>query len=764
MKKLYSLLVVASVTASTALAQTNTLQTKIAPSGPEATTANVTLSRADDVIYTDWATAPGNWEYVSNYTNKRYPTKVQKRVGQSAAGEIISTEFKIQNTLYGEALLTFNSSTSMVSLKNLNNGYTEILNPDGTGTGEYVYSSTSGPNLQPGSYLQYPASENIRLALRRINAKEEMLGAILYDYLYNTDATPCQVDVELPFLVENPITLTGKVGKGATDLYYILAIKSRNEDEAGKLSPDIAEQYGFPVNYSTFPSILNDYIATGKMNSAVKIGKITPDASGNFTIAVPENWEGQRAFAVIALKDGAVCDQKYQRIEMRRNIGWKPYKELGISFDMTPIINMQEVANLWDLPSSIATQKMVAIEINEEAKLLRIPNPYNGTPSQRNYIYVDYSQGLDKCYISASYSPYTQGYKYHDRDFAEKSAKLPLSLGSVASTNVFSGISLDFLSKNSDAYFFNLNSFPEVKLFIQTESQQFMSPGIYAAAFGALKISTPTGVNFQIDTDYSVQIKLGNEIERLEFAFINQENPATTSQTYTITNTGAESYDFDLISKIIAKEIPATANAVKYTAYYKAGGAQEPVVVPVAVDLNVDFAKVDFASEIDFNTSGRRPCRLSAKDGNPCVSILNFNKSFYYNNESDNTLQILFTDGTPTIEKAFFGNLSFSNSGLCEVYIEAENTLRNANTITTDFLWNAYSNTNEFLFTYQTSACTIVLPASYDLDSGINAVVTEQDASVAAEYFNLQGQRVKHPVAGTMYIERKGTTVRKILF
>lgn len=49
-----------------------------------------------------------------------------------------------------------------------------------------------------------------------------------------------------------------------------------------------------------------------------------------------------------------------------------------------------------------------------------------------------------------------------------------------------------------------------------------------------------------------------------------------------------------------------------------------------------------------------------------------------------------------------------------------------------------------------------------DVNTGINSIVTEEDANAPVEYFNLQGVRVANPESG-LYIRRQGNKVTKVL-
>ena len=65
---------------------------------------------------------------------------------------------------------------------------------------------------------------------------------------------------------------------------------------------------------------------------------------------------------------------------------------------------------------------------------------------------------------------------------------------------------------------------------------------------------------------------------------------------------------------------------------------------------------------------------------------------------------------------------------------------------------------------YATDAgTTITLPEGFEF-AGVESIVTDEDADVKAELYNLQGIRIVNPQEGQLYILRKGNTSHKVIF
>ena len=62
-----------------------------------------------------------------------------------------------------------------------------------------------------------------------------------------------------------------------------------------------------------------------------------------------------------------------------------------------------------------------------------------------------------------------------------------------------------------------------------------------------------------------------------------------------------------------------------------------------------------------------------------------------------------------------------------------------------------------------TGGTTITLPEGFEF-AGVESLVQDEDADAKAELYNLQGIRVVNPQEGQLYILRKGSSSRKVVF
>lgn len=78
-----------------------------------------------------------------------------------------------------------------------------------------------------------------------------------------------------------------------------------------------------------------------------------------------------------------------------------------------------------------------------------------------------------------------------------------------------------------------------------------------------------------------------------------------------------------------------------------------------------------------------------------------------------------------------------------------------ANAVVTDFVWAPGATVN-------CGAVEVVLKEDSSATTGVSNI-SANDENAAPEYYNLQGVRVMEPAAGNLYIERRGTQVRKVV-
>ena len=768
MKKFYTVLAaVVLVAAPSAVAGHLLPQTSVTSEVGNAAAMFKVASRADDATtITEWKACPGTWVYVSNYTKKSYPSTVRTRQGiDNSTGLAYMTQYEVTNSLFDKAVITCNKWGGELSMLKENGDYVELLSEDGSKMGKVMVCAPVPSNQLSGNRMQYAPAENVQLLTAVYtslsNGAYELDYISAYDYFYNSDAPSCAVDVEIPRMATGQLSLSGKVGAGVTDLYYAVGVSNRDQDGAAAYDPDIAARYGFPVNYATMGDIVEAYRANGTTNSAVKMGKISVDANGNFSITIPETWEGQHPVSIFGFKNGEICAQKQNIVEMRSNRGWKAYKNIDIKFSL----QLAEF-NGNSFPN-ISVNKQSTMDINEDAKLLRINSPFSDTPSDENYIYLDYSLGMDKCFVADSYMPVTFSATTYDINHkAVTATDYPVFFRSFASCNMQSGYTAADLYGIYKGWFFDLTvETPDITSISQSDAQYYYNGGIYTIGAGGLTLGLTDIANVTVNDDYTITFTSGTEISRIEYSIIDKNNPTISSQTYTINMSGEFGNSVvNLGEAIFNKEIPAGANAVKYAFYNRAGTEVKSGVLPIELNLNVQFANVEYENHsVLTNNSGFRRCSLTTSDdGNPMVTLYDFLKSEYFRG-TENLLYITFENGVPVIAPIYNGVLYFDGLGDCDTYVEASNVSRDDNVITGEFSALVYLN-GALQGSFDKSNVTITLPGEYNLENGIMTIESGFDGIMSAEYFNLQGQRVASPVKGNLYIERRGTSTRKIVF
>ncbi len=721
--------------------------------------------------YTDWETRAGSWVYVSNYLKKSYPTIVRSRVKSlESDGELqTQNQLELTNALFGKAILYCNPESGAISLLSEEGGEVNLLDSEGQPTENYVYVCSMPTNGAPSRIMQYVASECIEIALTMVKKYDPSEGFdyenaeyITYDYLYNSEVQPAKIDVEMPCFVKEPFSLEGKCGAAVSDLYFVMALSNRNEQRAEQY-PEYAEN-GFPVDYKTIPVMLSEYISSGKTNPAVKISKVSVSETGEFKFDVNDRWEGLRGLSLIAYRDGEICDQKFAYVEMHGNAGWKNYKDIDINYDLPAILSDDNQIKRVNLKTEV--------EINDSAKLMRICNPYGDFDSDFNYFYIDYSLGMDKCFITAGYTPKTYSYTCLQSDMSESE---PVTrhhyLNTIIYANMVLGFTPEMLYDAFDGYgFFDLSTnVSNVQLLVQDENRFLYNNGIYVQGASDLMMAFSDVSTIELDNNYVLSVTMGSDVTKIEFAFVNRDRPTEKSKTYQIDNTGDVVYAFDILPELAGNSIPKTADAVSYTFFDKSGAIVRSGIMETDVNLAADVAMLSFDPEIDANTSGYRVCDyLTTTVDKPTIVLYDFYQSAYFTGDrSTNTLTIVVEeDGTPDIGSAYLGELNFgAELGMCKVYAETLSGSVDKNVITAQMQWRVYSDGN-YVGYWQSATATITLPEHYLQTSGVEDIIAGDDANAntAAEYFNLQGQRVANPRHGNLYIERKAGKVRKILY
>lgn len=777
MKRIYrGVCLCIALTAMSASAQTSPLtpQTQIANLDREdltlsseyaaqETTAHIVSPaiKNDGVEYTPWEDFADNWVYVSQYTGKTYTTKLRKRnIVPTDGGEVTTTQLEMTNSLFGTAYLNCNLVSGSIAISDdTGNSTIRLIDESGDTTDKAIRTTYTPTNLATGCTMQYLSSEYLALAVNYydVNGEDHTLSltyGATYDYLYNPDGPQAKISTDIPLYCQDNLTVSGSCGKDVTDLYYVVVNNPRNTELAAET--ENGESYGFIINYSNCAGLLSDYLNTGHINSSVSIGKITLDAANNFNFTIPQTWNGMRGVSLLALKNGNVTDQRYEMVEMRPQTGWKPYKQATLNFKFN-YSDLIDAANL-------NIYKTVDLEINEASKLLRVVNPYGSTEKNLDYIYIDYSFGLDKCFVSSNYTPQTYTYTIKGKDFDnEYTATEHLTMSSFVTANYYHGFSIEHIYSWGSDFFFDITSeAPAITMFVQTKAYFLMSGQIYAQGSGSASFTLSDLIGIKILDSYKVAFSLGTDIKSVKFSLVNSDNLSITSPEYSVNESG-DTY-FDLIPLIGAGNIPATANALKYTAYNQSDIVVKTGILPTTLDFNVQSASISFLpSDFNLNTDGLRVCKLTQSEaGNPLVTLFNFTQGYPYGEAVDKNLLIEFINGKPTFKDYYIGILNFTNIGQCDVYMLTNQTptIEN-NVISANLSWTAYQN-NTAVGRWKTATATIELPKEYNLGTvGIDDILTDETDETTPIYYNLQGVRIANPAKGSVVIEVRGNKTRK---
>ncbi|MCC8072107.1 MAG: hypothetical protein LIO90_09935 [Bacteroidales bacterium] len=76
------------------------------------------------------------------------------------------------------------------------------------------------------------------------------------------------------------------------------------------------------------------------------------------------------------------------------------------------------------------------------------------------------------------------------------------------------------------------------------------------------------------------------------------------------------------------------------------------------------------------------------------------------------------------------------------------------------YYFPSYSSTNIYMAPYEV-ASVLKMPA---ISTGISSIVSDEDTSAPAVYYNLQGVEIKTPQAGQLYIRKQGSRAEKIKY
>lgn len=731
--------------------------------------------------YTDWTPLGGKWKYKSLYTGKTYDTQIKicRMLPTEYNPDPHVERYQLTNSLFGTAYMIHYPLEGYVSIYNnydeeSNPIYYHALDDEGNPTETVILSaSTYNPSRALCRYQEFMASGKVALGMYYGHLKEsgtfdsETAFCSLYDYLYNEDATKdYSFSAEYAkgyYNGESEATINLTKGDGITDIYWAVVKDYRDESLFGDDFAGDKTEYGAAIKNSNIINYINKYRNDGIEDPHLIMGHVS-STSNIFNI--PLTWQGIKALAIVAYNGDEATDMIYDFIEVRTPEGWTNYGEV----DITNILDWDTSCTF--VPDPIKYSSTVPLEYNDATKEYRIVNPF-GTKDVYDYIYINSSLGKDKCYIESSYTPITCPVDYKDFDSSEITVIDRFMLNTFMSYNIIKGFLPEILSEKNPSLCFDFtgNIINDYSILAHTKDCLISSESIYinGAGLGTLHLTESAYITFTLN-EFSIDIVTGSKITKLDCDFFDSRNPNTKSSfSWDFNSESDHTLNIDL--SFYKNVIPPTSDSMSYKAYDEQGNIVKSGILDISsMDLNnLHFATITIEGGSQLLTEGKRRVERSVSEsGNPLFTIKNFlNGNF---TPVDNNLKIEIIDGQPSFSNIRIDGLSFNvgDSSMESIVIGAPYnpaTISGYDIHTDIYAYGVYSKeTSEFVGFWTYHPLTITLPEEIFSDIvGIeNVMADENDATPI--YYNLQGARVETPAKGSVVIEVRGTTSRRIVF
>lgn len=738
-----------------------------------------------------WIVAEGDWQYLSRYTGKTYPTEVKYKYATDDDGNptgFASMELTNEffGTIYlGTDLITGDTSSRYDYDENDNAIYPRLNDENGDPTDTTISISFEGNEQGYGSWGAYPLSGKARLFARYIPLVDGdpsySSGLCLYDYLYNTQAKDCKIKADYAkgyYHGENTAKVSLQKGEGVTDVYYIMGQKIIDEKRT-QADPLWHEDQGY-CYYTLSRSLVGEYIAeykAGESNDAYIVGHVDDNAT-EFEMPLPDN-DGITRMFIVAYSGDQITDMAFDMIEVRRPCEWRNYGSVYITND----INWgSSGGQTYDLINS----GTYPIEVNADGTLYRIAKPFATDKNQdANYLYINAALGIDHCYIESSYTPVEHYYNYTDLSGNTQVITRPYLMQDIASANILNGAKPQTLEPY---FFFDFSSgISKISLMLIRDYNTQLY-GEYAgvlyvmfSAYGKLGFKLDNAVTATPDTRW-VNFETGSAVDHLLCTFgydaaPSEIHPASTGNdepSFRIDiEDGKGSIDIHTLLK--DKKIPQSPTHIYYTAF----DISDNVLRTGDLDLTgIDFSKasaygnVQYVDHTYFSDSQLMIVREDNQDtGTTTFTVKDINSTMEYADTStDISFDVKDNVLTKGIDSFYVNTLNFTNYGNLDVYAVFDNmeysVTSDSATLTGDVYYFCYDpDTHDYVGYAAASSFTITIPGEllYEI-AGIDGDIVADDNNAGPVYYNLQGIRVDNPAPGSIFIEVKGQSTRKIIY
>ncbi len=742
----------------------------------------------------DWIAAEGNWEYLSRYTGKSYPTEVKYTYVKDADGN--PTEFvrmALTNELFGTAYMETNLVTgdtfSYYDIdENSNPIYPRLNDSNGNSTDMTINISEVPKQQGYGSWGVYPLSGEARLYVGYFALADGELDnsnyQYWYDYLYNTQAKDCKIKADYAkgyYNGEKTAKVSIQRGEGVTDVYYIMGQKIIDWKRT-QADPTWNEGSGC---YTVSRYLVDEYIAeykAGESNDAYIVGRVD-DSAAEIELPLPDS-DGITRMFIVAYSGDQITDMVFDMIEVRRPQEWKSYGFAKLTNDIAWASSEGQSYDL-SYPGTYP------IEINADGTLYRIVKPFATSENpDANYLYINASLGIDHCYIESSYNPVEHTYYYPALSGEIQSIIRPYLLQDLASSNIFSGFEPSVIvSEAPDLLFdFSKGYSDRFVLFREYNTQlfcEYFNAGVYMnfSAAGNLVIALDNAVEATPDVRY-VNFKTGEIVNHIICTFGYGTVPAEIGTVYAESDEHSFRVDvkegmgrIDIHTLLKENKIPQSPKHIYYTAYDADGNTLRTGDLDLS---GYDYSKAlcnleyTYQSSNYFNDAELAMTREDNTDtGTKTFTVENISSTMLLANPGTNiSFEVKDDVLTKGIDSFFVDNLYFGDeSGYLDVYAEFDyltyTTTSDGATLTGRLYYICYTaDTYELVGYAATAAFTITIPKELLSGmSGIDDPATATDGNdIAPVYYNLQGIRVDNPAAGSILIEAKGNKTRKMIY
>lgn len=779
---------------------TTSLKTN-APRKTEATYTPYADNRLPDP--STWTVAEGTWFYYSGYTGKSYPTEVRYIYTDAYIPGSSMVAIQLTNSFFGTIDMSTNRFTGYTFFyyETDETGWNSILpvlnDENGESLGVALRTANIGSSIPVyGNWAVYPLAGNARILTNIIPFEIDENGSYVYDYnteipsydyLYNTQAKDCKITADYArsyYKGEKTAKIKLTKGTDVTDIYYVMA-KQIVDEKRTNADPDWVAGQGYSrytIGYGNIDQYLAEFKA-GESNDAYIVGHVAPDAT-EFEIPLPES-EGLRQMIIVAYCGEEITDMVFDMLEVRHPYKWNEYGTISITQDITWANECETF--------TVIENGDYKVEVNEEGTYYRIVNPFtkNDNPDA-NYIYLNVPDGKqNKCFIDPSYSPFERTYSFPTPFGTTETYTHPFFMYDLISYNVLNGFyPSDFYNDNDyDNIFIDLTSGKaDNHVFIVHDyNTRLQGMGLYinVSAFGNLNmqfpnyiVTSPMGRGISIDAGPDVDYVICS----LEYAESNTVTKLADDNHNTFKVKIENGTGFlDLITLLNNNEIPSLPVNVRFTAYN-------------ASDESVRTSSVDLSGFIFDNSAPGSVTFTDIQGGNYFINqnllinrkSINSNNIEYTVKQFEQTLALSTQDTDLDLkfnvsayktlykspEPIYINSFNLQGQAYpCPIYVEFIDMTYNESpdgdndTVTGLAVLRAYDIEGNFLGYLTIANITITLPTVLtDATAGIEDVTTEGDYLDQPRYYNLQGIQLDNPQPGTLLIEHRGNSARKVIY